>query len=81
MPAELTLYSRPGCHLCERMLGGLAALRAEGEFVVTEVDISGDPTLEARYGRDIPVLTAGSRELCRHVLDAAAVRAHLADFR
>jgi glutathione S-transferase len=81
VPAQLTLYGRPGCHLCERMLAELAGLRARFDFEVREVDIGADPALLARYAADIPVLAAADVELCRHFLDAVAVRAHLGKFR
>lgn len=79
--AQLTLYTRPGCHLCEQMLSALQPLRREFEFTVAEVDVDADPRLRRRYGTDVPVLAAGDTELCRHFLDAAAVRAHCAKFR
>ena len=78
---RLTLYSLPGCHLCEQMLAGVEELRAEFGFAVTEVDIDSNPVLQQRYGEHIPVLVAEETELCRHFLDAAAVRAHCAKFR
>lgn len=81
MPAQLTLYGRPGCHLCERMLSELQPLESEFDFVVSEVDVDGVHALHRRYGEHVPVLVAGDIELCRHFLDAAAVRAHLSNFR
>jgi hypothetical protein len=46
-------------------------------FSIEEIDISGKPELESRYGWDIPVLLAGETELCRHFLDEAALRGWL----
>lgn len=60
---ELTLYSRPGCHLCEQAHTHLLAL----DYRFTEVDISGDAELERLYGHDIPVLAAGNRVLIKGV--------------
>ncbi|WP_019009507.1 glutaredoxin family protein [Deinococcus aquatilis] len=60
---ELTLYSRPGCHLCEQAHAHLLAL----EYRFTEVDITGNPELEHLYGQDIPVLAAGKRVLIKGV--------------
>jgi len=60
---ELTLYSRPGCHLCEQAHAHLLAL----EYRFTEVDITGNPELESLYGHDIPVLAAGKRVLIKGV--------------
>jgi len=54
----LTLYSRPGCHLCEEMKAVVEAVtgRLPGRIALDEVDISGDQDLEARFGMEIPVL-------------------------
>jgi len=78
---RLILYGRPGCHLCDAMLAALRPLREEFEFAVDEVDIDRDRALMEQYDEHVPVLAAGSVELCRHFLDVAAVRAHLAEFR
>ncbi len=48
----LTLYSRPGCHLCE-----IAKERLERAGIdFRERSIAGDASLEDAYGWDIPVL-------------------------
>ncbi|MEW6131940.1 MAG: glutaredoxin family protein [Pseudomonadota bacterium] len=73
LPA-LTLLGRDGCHLCEDMRAALKPWAARFGFAVEEVDISGRPELEARYGRDIPVLMAGETEICRHFFDPAALQ-------
>lgn len=76
--AELLLYSRPGCHLCEVMRAELAPLLAGREVRLRLVNIDDDPVLKRRYGHDIPVLTDGDTELCRHFLDKEAVTEWLA---
>jgi len=64
----LTVYRKPGCHLCddaEILLRDELALRAKaGRSLanVERVDISRDPELEARYGRRIPVFAVGDEE-------------------
>ena len=62
----LTLYTRPGCHLCDEMKVVLARCRQRQPFDISEVDISTDPALERRYGRDIPVLLVDGEEIARH---------------
>ncbi|MDB5045038.1 MAG: glutaredoxin [Deinococcus sp.] len=62
LPA-LTLYSRPGCHLCEQAHAQLRAL----DYRFTEINITGQPELERLYGHDIPVLAAGERVLIKGV--------------
>lgn len=65
---ELTVYSRPGCHLCDEMIAELSPLVA-GRAQIRVVDISEDETLSRRFGVLIPVLMHGSEELSRYRLD------------
>ena len=64
----LTIYRRPGCHLCddaELLLRDELAQRARAglsPFGIEHVDISADPELEARYRRRIPVFAIGNVE-------------------
>ena len=64
----LTIYRRPGCHLCddaELLLRDELAQRARAglpPIEVEHVDISTDPQLEARYRRRIPVFAIGGVE-------------------
>ncbi|MBP1475527.1 glutaredoxin family protein [Frateuria sp. MAH-13] len=51
--ADLVLYQRDYCHLCDQALAVLAAARAP-EFDSVWVD--DDEALEARYGTRVPVL-------------------------
>jgi hypothetical protein len=77
-PPRLTIYSRAYCHLCDDMIAGLQPLQARFDFAIDVVDVDADAALESRYGEDVPVLLHGSRELCRHRLDAALVTDYLA---
>ncbi len=70
-PMHLTLYTRPGCHLCDDLKEILLRIRRRQAFELTEVDISGDPALERRYGHDIPVLLINGAEAARHRIDEA----------
>jgi glutaredoxin len=62
----LTIYSRPGCHLCDEMK---AIVRRTAETIplhLEEVDISTDQDLEARYGLEIPVLLVNGRKAAKY---------------
>ena len=61
----LTLYSKPGCHLCEEMRALLDELRPEYQFEIHEVDITRDDDLFARYRHEIPVLVKEGNEIAR----------------
>ena len=76
---RLVLYSRNYCHLCENMLVALDALRGELRFQLEVVDVDADPELERRYNEFVPVLMHADLELARWRLDAAALRAYLAE--
>ena len=54
--SEVVLYTAQGCHLCDRARRVVGELRHELEFDLSEVDITGDPELEARYREWIPVV-------------------------
>jgi glutaredoxin len=75
---ELTLYHRPGCHLCEDMRDALFEIQAELNFHVREIDIDADPALLARYGVLIPVLCLGEQEICHFHLNPTVLAEVLA---
>jgi glutaredoxin len=66
----LTLYSKPGCHLCEDLAALLDELQPEWGFSVNEIDITRDVDLFARYRHEIPVLLCGTAEIARGKVDA-----------
>ncbi len=49
-----TLYSTPGCHLCEQAYTLITEIEQIHDF--KEVDISTDNLLLSHYGESIPVL-------------------------
>lgn len=60
---ELTLISKPGCHLCEeaevvvtRVLAEFETEQASIRVVLSHQNILDDPQLQARYAEEIPVL-------------------------
>ena len=53
----ITLYTRPGCHLCDEAREAILALREElPVFELSEVNIEQDDGLLARYLERIPVV-------------------------
>jgi hypothetical protein len=76
--ANVVLYSRPGCHLCDDARAALDEVRRELPFDLEVRDISGDRDLEAAYGHHIPVVTVDGAEAFRHTVTATALRAWLA---
>jgi len=74
---EVTLYTRPGCHLCEEAKTILSPLLSEFGVVLREVNIEKDAGLEERYGWDIPVVFIGARKVAKHRIDIAQLRRQL----
>ena len=63
---RITIFSKPGCHLCDRAKEVVERCRARAKFTLDVVDISQDPTLLERYGQDIPVILLDGVEIARH---------------
>ena len=59
---QVTLYTKPGCHLCEQAESALERLRRTYPHELRLVDISADPALLRAYGLRIPVLSIAGRE-------------------
>jgi glutaredoxin len=77
----LTLYSRPGCHLCEEMKAVIHRVTraVDTPIAVEEIDISTDPELEARYGLEIPVLLVDGKKAAKYRVAEAELTRMLRD--
>ncbi|WP_408897913.1 glutaredoxin family protein [Nocardioides sp. R1-1] len=62
MTARVTLYSRPGCHLCDDARAVIEAVCAELGERYTEVSIDDDPELADRFANEIPVTFVDGRQ-------------------
>ena len=69
-PLDVTLYTRPGCHLCEEMKTQAAPLIRRAGARLREVNIDADAVLHARYNVEVPVLMLGARKVAKYHLDA-----------
>lgn len=69
-----TLYSKPGCHLCDEMKALLAPLLTGADHRLDIVDITTDPALFAQYADEIPVLLADGREVAKYRIDEQSLR-------
>jgi glutaredoxin len=67
---RVTLYGRPGCHLCDDARTAVATARDRRAFALEEVDISLDPRLERRYRERIPVLAIDGEEALELLVEA-----------
>ena len=73
----ITLYGRPGCHLCDDARAILRQIQAARPFVLQEVDIETDDRLFKRYLERIPVIALDGEELFDHFVDEQALRRRL----
>jgi hypothetical protein len=53
---QITVYFKPNCSLCDRLLDDLAWLQRELAFTVVREDINSDPALKEQFQYLIPVL-------------------------
>jgi glutaredoxin len=66
---SLTLYGKPGCHLCHDARDLVKRALLGRDVALEEVDITLDPALFARYGERIPVLELDGEVLFELVVD------------
>ena len=75
--SAVTLYGRPGCHLCDEAREALLRVRSEAPFELLEIDIERDDELFKRYLERIPVVCLNGEELFEFHVDEAALRHRL----
>jgi glutaredoxin len=70
---SVVLFHADQCHLCERARGVLVDAGVEFD----EVDIGGDPELEARYREWLPVVEIDGERAFVYYVDPSALRRKL----
>ncbi len=75
--AQVTVYSKPGCHLCEEAVRVLTRLQAQTPFTLEEINIQNDPALLAEYGEQIPVGLLNGKFLFEYTADEDHLRQRL----
>ena len=78
MGKRVTLYHADGCHLCERAIEVVEAVRADVAFELELVDIGGDSELEARYREHLPVIEIDGEAAVTVFVTPGSLRAALA---
>ena len=74
---QVVIYSRPGCHLCDEMkalISRVAQSMPSRPVEIVEIDISGDPALEALYGLEIPVLLVEGKKAAKYRIAEVELR-------
>jgi glutaredoxin len=63
MRTVVTVFSKEGCHLCEKVIETLNSLSARFDLHVMVVDINDDPSLQDRYSLTIPVVQINGEDV------------------
>jgi len=78
-PPRVTIYAKPGCHLCDEMKALVARVAVRVPLTLEEVDVTRDPALLAEYGEQIPVLFIDGRKAAKHRIDERALERRLTE--
>lgn len=65
---RVTLYTKPGCHLCDLVKGVIDVVRRKRAFELEIRNIQDDADDLERYRNDIPVICVNGHEIARHRL-------------
>lgn len=77
----MTLYSRPGCHLCDEMKAVVERVAQSVPLTLDIVEITTDPQLAARYGLEIPVLLIEGKIAAKYRISEAELTRKLKSSR
>ena len=78
-PRDVTLYTRPGCHLCDEAKAAIAPILRAFGAVLHEVNVDENEVLKERYGWDVPVIFIGQHKAAKHRVDLEQFRRQLRD--
>ncbi len=67
--ADVVVYSRRGCHLCEIVKESLVKLSRQGGFRWREVDVDSDEELRRKFTDEVPVVFINGRKAFKYHLD------------
>jgi glutaredoxin len=75
--ARVTIYTRPGCHLCDEAKASILDSGCAGDIVIEEVNIDEDAALQEQYRYDIPVIFINGIKAFKHRVDPREFRRKL----
>jgi glutaredoxin len=75
--AEVILYTRPGCHLCDEAKRAIENAGCADAYTLTELNIETSEQLVDQYRNDIPVITINGVEAFRHRVSSEEFRQKL----
>jgi glutaredoxin len=74
---RVTLYTRPGCHLCDDARAVVEQVCLELGESFAEVSVDADPDLARRFGHEVPVTFVDGRQHDYWRVDPTRLRAAL----
>lgn len=75
--ARVTLYGKPGCHLCDVAREVVEVVCAEADLDFAEVNIYEDPSSADLYAARVPVVTVDGVEVAQFRISPNQLRAAL----
>ncbi|MFB6256678.1 MAG: glutaredoxin family protein [Haloplanus sp.] len=77
--AQVTVYTRDGCHLCDEAIETIERVTASLPRPVTleTVDVDADAELREQYGERVPYVTVNGRPQFKYRVDPDDLRALL----
>jgi glutaredoxin len=72
--ADVVLFSRRSCHLCDEARAIIQAEHDRSGFAFQEIVIDGDDALEDAYGLRVPVVSVGGTEVFEYTVDPEELR-------
>lgn len=70
MTAEVLLYTRKDCCLCDEMKAAVRAVAEKIPLQMEEIDVDRTPELAERYGSEVPVLFINGRKAFKYRVTA-----------
>jgi hypothetical protein len=77
MTHRVTLFTKPGCHLCEAVEQVIGRVRKKTPFELEVRNILDDARDLEQFQHDIPVVHVDGQEIARHRMSAAQLEAAL----
>ena len=69
----VTVYTRRGCHLCERAESIVDEARKQISFELEIVDIDQLPALKEKYNEEVPVIAIDGRDRFGYAIELDAL--------
>ena len=77
MKAELVIYTRKDCCLCDEMKAVIHQVAAQTPLALEEIDVDGAPEIQEEYGSQVPVLFINGRKAFKYWVSRVALEKKL----